>query len=79
MPNTVAERKLRTIELITKLEDEAMLAVIEQLLSSKAEAGWVRLLKEAGRLDDSVLPNPLTDDDILEEVNAVRRKRHEAR
>ena len=64
MPNTVAERKLRTIERITRLEDEAMLLVIEQLLFAKAGADWVRILKAARRLDDSILPNALTGDEL---------------
>ena len=79
MPSTVAERKLHTIEMITQLEDETMLGLIEQLLSSEGQAKWVRLLVEAERLDASVKPNTLTDEDIMEEVNAARRARHEAR
>jgi hypothetical protein len=79
MPSTLAERKLHTIELIAKLDNEATLAFVEQLLSAEAGEKWLQLLAEAMRLDASVLPNTLTDDEIMEEVNVVRRKRYEAR
>lgn len=76
MPTTIAERKLHTIELITKLDNEAMLVVIEKMLSSGTSEKWVQLLTNATRLDASVLPNELTDEEIMEEVKAVRRARY---
>ena len=42
MQSTIADRKLRTIELITRLEDEDLLSVVEELLqkSSEFEGDW---------------------------------------
>lgn len=79
MSSTVAERKLHTIEMITQLEDETLLGLIEQLLTPEGRAKWVRLLTEAERLDASVIPNTLTDEEIMEEVNAARHARNETR
>lgn len=79
MSPTLAERKLHTIELITKIDNEAMLVVIEKILSSNANEKWVQLLNNATQLDASVRPNDLTDEEIMEEVKAVRSKRYEAR
>ncbi|MBL7793520.1 MAG: hypothetical protein JNK77_14420 [Saprospiraceae bacterium] len=79
MSPTLAERKLHTIELITKIDNEAMLVVIEKILSSNANEKWVQLLNNATRLDASVRPSDLTDEEIMEEVKAVRSKRYEAR
>ncbi len=45
MESTLAERKLHTIELITKLEDDAMLLVIEQLLLAEGN-DWVQQLTD---------------------------------
>jgi hypothetical protein len=79
MSPTLAERKLHTIELITKIDNEAMLVVIEKILSSNANEKWVQLLNNATQLDASVRPNDLTDEEIMEEVKAVRGKHYEAR
>lgn len=48
MEATLAERKLHTIELITKLEDDSMLDVIEQLLSEEEE-DWAQQLTDQER------------------------------
>lgn len=79
MSPTLAERKLHTIELITKIDNEAMLVVIEKILSSNANEKWVQLLNNATQLDASVRLSDLTDEEIMEEVKAVRGKRYEAR
>lgn len=46
MGATFAERKLHTIELLTKLEDEQMLMLIEQLLSETKDEDWAESLSE---------------------------------
>lgn len=50
MEATLAERKLHTIELITKLEDDSMLDVIEQLLSEE-EDDWAQQLTDQERVN----------------------------
>ena len=45
MESTLAERKLHTIELITKLEDDAMLLVVEQLLLAEGN-DWAQQLTD---------------------------------
>lgn len=47
MTATFAERKLHTIELLTKLEDEELLLLIEQLLTEASKADWANDLSEA--------------------------------
>ncbi len=44
---TFAERKLHTIELLTKLEDEELLELIEQLLVSSFGSDWTDNLSES--------------------------------
>jgi hypothetical protein len=51
METTLAERKLHTIELITKLEDDSMLDVIEQLLSEEAQEDWAHQLTDQEKAD----------------------------
>ncbi len=48
MQSTIADRKLRTIELITRLEDEDLLSVVEELLekSSEFEGDWATDISE---------------------------------
>ena len=48
MQSTIADRKLRTIELITRLEDEDLLSVVEELLqkSSEYEGDWATDISE---------------------------------
>ena len=50
MTATFAERKLHTIELLTKLEDEELLLLIEQLLSEAIKGDWADNLSEAEKI-----------------------------
>ena len=79
MPMTVSERKLHAIELITKLADDRMLALVETLLSAHTNAYWIRLLAQAASLDSSIHSNTLTEEEIMKEVNEVRQERNETR
>jgi hypothetical protein len=47
MAATVAERKLQIIELLAKLENEEMLAFIEQFLQGAAVSDWADELSES--------------------------------
>lgn len=58
--------------LASQLSDEELNDVLEQLK-------WKVLMAEAKRLDESVLPNDITMEEIVEEVNQVRRVHYEAR
>jgi len=51
MEATLAERKLHTIELITKLQDDSMLDVIEQLLSEETQEDWAHQLSDQEKAD----------------------------
>lgn len=46
MTTTLAERKLHTIELLAKLEDEELLLLIEQLLVDALGEDWADNLSE---------------------------------
>lgn len=47
MSATFAERKLHTIELLAKLEDEELLLLIEQILTGTATKDWADDLSES--------------------------------
>ena len=53
MQTTIAGRKLHAIELITKLENEDLLALIGQLLSDEGEGDWADALSDKERADIS--------------------------
>ncbi len=46
MTTTLAERKLHTIELLAKLEDEELLLLIEQLLVGSLGSDWADNLSD---------------------------------
>lgn len=46
MTTTLAERKLHTIELLARLEDEELLLLIEQLLVDALGGDWAENLSE---------------------------------
>lgn len=52
MQTAIADRKLHAIELISKLEDENLLTVIEGLLENSSEVGdWASDISEADKAD----------------------------
>ena len=59
MQTNVADRKLHAIELITKLEDEDLLIIIEQLLQQAQEKGdWAHDLTD---LEKAAISEGLAD------------------
>jgi len=48
---TISERKVHTIELLTQLEDENLLAIIESLLTSVQQGDWADALTEKEHAD----------------------------
>ncbi|HFA49632.1 MAG TPA: hypothetical protein ENJ95_11520 [Bacteroidetes bacterium] len=54
MQQTISDRKLRAIELITKLENEDLLTLIEELLQqSEVQGDWANNLSDKERNDIS--------------------------
>ncbi len=51
MQATLADRKLQTIELLTKLKDEELLFLIEQLLIAETVGDWALALTEQQHSD----------------------------
>ncbi len=51
MSATISERKIHTIELLTQLEDEKLLGVIEMLLADAQQGDWADSLGEKEHQD----------------------------
>ncbi len=72
MTAATRSEKLEEVQVLaSRLSDAQLEDVLKQIR-------WVILMAEAKRLDESILPNDITMDEIVEEVNQVRKERYEA-